>query len=198
MPHLFNYKTVVMIQFNKVLFLKDTGLYVDVQIMNSSYFTDVYLKDISIYTETTYGSDTVVYSKTFDSNTKSYASPIAISEFTSATNTNFNNHLYILKVTAIGTPSSTTPCGLDSATEYSFAFNQQGFIESGLAILNNTCTNGCEIPKYFIDYYLKFRALLLSIDSKDITYVIKYFNKFMSYADESGEIPSINTCGCHG
>lgn len=53
-----------MIQFNKVLFLKDTGLYVDVQIMNSSYFTDVYLKDISIYTETTYGSDTVVYSKT--------------------------------------------------------------------------------------------------------------------------------------
>lgn len=118
-----------MIQFNKVLFLKDTGLYVDVQIMNSSYFTDVYLKDISIYTETTYGSDTVVYSKTFDSNTKSYASPIAISEFTSATNTDFNNHLYILKVTAIGTPSSTTPCGLDSATEYSFAFNQQVFIE---------------------------------------------------------------------
>lgn len=187
-----------MIQFNKVLFLKDTGLYINVQIMDSTYFTDVYLKDIKIYTEATYGTDTAVYSKTFDSNTKTSILTIPISEFSPTINVDFNSHLFIVKVTALGTPSSTTPCGLDSITEYAFAFNQQGFIESGLSILNNTCTTDCEISKGFIDYYLKFRALLLSIDAKDIPYILHYFNRFMSYVDESGGIPALNTCGCHG
>lgn len=101
--------------------------------------------------------------------------------------------VFFVYVTAKGTPSPDTPCGLDNSQIVGVAINLCPFYKASIKYLYEL-DNECQIPKHFIDMILKFIGLQASIKMCNFNQVIKYWNKFFSKINYS---PSYN-CKCNG
>ena len=77
---------------------------------------------------------------------------------------------------------SPVNCGEDNSITLGVTLYIYNILQSFLCSLKEL-DNECTIPKLFIDNYLRFKALQLSISTNHYTDAIKYYNKFFKNID---------------
>ena len=174
-------------------------LFIDAHINKSSYFENLVIDKISIDTQ-----NTVLQS--FDGPSKN---PV----FTHSTITNTLRpkevHLVVDKnmidadlskdmlyvyFHVSGTPSSNTPCGLDSPYTLGVTFNE-GIIYNRMMGYTKEIANTCEIPMGFIDMILQLEAIKAAIETENYVIANKFYNRLINL--KSSSTSNIN-CKCHG
>lgn len=106
----------------------------------------------------------------------------------------FRNNMLFVYVIAKGCPSPDTPCGYDNSKVMGVVVNLYPYYQSmmsGVREIGETC----EVPRYFINNILRFKALELSIKTGNYMQAIKYWRKFF-ISDKVR--PLYKQCGCYG
>lgn len=106
-----------------------------------------------------------------------------------------NNNIYFVYVIAGGYPRPDTPCGMDNSTIMGVALNLRPLYNYAMGYIKSMGTS-CEIPKGFVDSFLKFKALQLAL--KTGNYPVAF--QMWKYLMKGGAVPSLPSkgCGCHG
>lgn len=185
-----------MIRFNELRICPDSSsLIIDVSVKNFDIYNDVYIDSIIIDTQDTYNisgpSNNPVYKHTVsEDNLKNVRLELDKKDLINLA----DNNLFFVYVVAKGTPSASTPCGMDNQITMGVVANLYIFYKSILCSMKEL-DNKCEIPKHFIDSLLRFKALELSIKTGHYVQAIKYWNKFFKNISNS----TVNTrCKCYG
>lgn len=106
-----------------------------------------------------------------------------------------NKDILFVYVIASGTPAIDTPCGFDNNKIMGTVINLQNIYRSALTSLREIeCSDNCTIPKYFIDFILRYKALELCIRTGNYVQAIKYWKKFFSNIKVKEPIK----CKCNG
>lgn len=103
--------------------------------------------------------------------------------------------MYFVYIKAIGTPGADTPCGNDKEYTLGITLNTS-VIYNNMMMYIHEIAEGCSIPKEFINYYLEFEALRLSINTGHNMQAIKYFNKFFKRNIDINN--GVKNCSCYG
>lgn len=171
-----------MIQYNK-LELKDNYLDLDVQVEDLPYFENIMIEGARIDTIDTFGKGpNTEYAKIDESEQTRLISRVNLPK---------NNELYLITPNIIGEPSIETPCNKD-INKIGIVYDKSYINSKGLQYLKELSST-CSIPKGFIDFILKVKALDLAINSCNPTLAIKYWellNKKINTAKTN--------CGCYG
>lgn len=209
-----------MVQFNELRITQDNkNLIIDVSIKPLTIYDDVYIDSIIIDSQDTYKengpSSNPVYTYTVNKITPVYTldEPVytADGEDSSAVYTEvkgvknvrlvldntdlaLNNKLFFVYVIATGTPDPSIPCGMDNSISVMPVFNTYNVYQQSMSYIRSI-ENTCEIPKNFIDYILRLKALELSLNTNNYLLSIRYWNKFFK---DTPIQESINTCNCYG
>ena len=174
-------------------------LFIDAHINKSSYFENLVIDKISIDTQ-----NTVL---------QSFDGPSENPVFTHSTITNTLRpkevHLVVDKniidadlckdmlyvyFHVSGTPSSNTPCGLDSPYTLGVTFNE-GIIYNRMMGYTKEIANTCEIPMGFIDMILQLEVIKAAIETENYVTANKFYNRLINL--KSSSTSNIN-CKCHG
>lgn len=105
-----------------------------------------------------------------------------------------NNTMLFVYIIAKGYPSPDTPCGYDNSKTMGVVVNLYPYYQSMMSGIKELNDN-CNVPKYFINNILRFKAIELSIKTGNYIQAIKYWKKFFN----SDRIrPISKPCGCYG
>ena len=198
-----------MIQFNTLKITQDgKNLVINASVKNLSYYTNVLIGSITIDNQDTYltsgPSNKPIYRHSFagqDLTTgkeveglKTINVVISAKEFLD-NDGNLNDDILYIYLTAVGSPSADTPCGMDNVVTLGVALNLRPIYNSGMAYIKQV-EKSCEIPKDFINFILEYKALDLALKTENYIQANKYWNKFF----KNNNIVSLNTysCGCTG
>lgn len=55
----------------------------------------------------------------------------------------------------------------------------------------------CRVPVWFIDKFLRFKAVEAAIEAGDITMAVKYWDEFMTHGESPMKGRAVGGCGCH-
>ena len=196
-----------MIQFNTLKITQDgKNLVINASVKNLSYYTNVLIGSITIDNQDTYSasgpSNNPIYRHSFagmDLTTgeeiaglKTISITISAKEFLD-NDGDLNDDILYVYLTAVGSPSADTPCGMDNVNTLGIALNLRPIYNSGMAYIKQV-EKSCEIPKGFINFILEYRALDLALKTENYIQANKYWNKFF----KNNDIISLNTnsCGC--
>lgn len=196
-----------MIQFNTLKITQDgKNLIINASVKNLSYYTNVLIGSIIIDNQDTYSasgpSSNPIYKHSFADKDLVTNEDIAgfknISITVSAKELSDNNGdlsddiLYVYLI-AVGTPSADTPCGMDNVNTLGVALNLRPIYNNGINYIKQV-ESTCEIPKDFIDFILRYKALDLALKTENYIQANKYWNKFF----KNNNVVSLNTnsCGC--
>lgn len=105
-----------------------------------------------------------------------------------------NNTMFFVYVIAKGIPSAETPCGKDSNQLMGIVVDLKQFYNKAMLYIKEL-SNRCELPKGFINMYLQWKAIELSIKTCNYVEAIKYWNEFIKNIPI---IESKNNCNCYG
>lgn len=195
-----------MMHFNELRISQDNRfLIIDVSIDESSYFDTVSLDSIVIDTQDTYVSNgpssTPIYTyKVGEDYSQIYSSPDNSQVLTSALEpvlvkselesrrirlsldatdlgVQLNNTMFFVYVISTGTPSSEAPAGTTNPMIMGTVVNLYQFYQKSIYYLKKVSSD-CEVPKCFIDFVLRYKALELCIKTGNYTEAIKYWKKF--------------------
>lgn len=195
-----------MISFNELRISQDNRfLIIDVSVDESSYFDTVSLDSIVIDTQDTYvangPSSTPIYTyKVEEDYQQVYSSPDNSQVLTSALEpvlvkselesrrirlsldatdlgVQLNNTMFFVYVISAGTPSSEAPAGTTNPMIMGTVVNLYQFYQKSIYYLKKVSSD-CEVPKCFIDFVLRYKALELCIKTGNYTEAIKYWKKF--------------------
>lgn len=196
-----------MIQFNTLKITQDgKNLVINASVKNLSYYTNVLIGSITIDNQDTFSasgpSNNPIYKHSFAgkdlitgeeiAGLKTISITISAKEFLD-NDGDLNNDILYVYLTAVGSPSADTPCGMDNINTLGVALNLRPIYNSGMAYIKQV-EKSCEIPKGFINFILEYRALDLALKTENYVQANKYWNKFF----KSNDIVSLNTnsCGC--
>lgn len=102
------------------------------------------------------------------------------------------DNIFFVYIEAAGTPDVSTPCTMDNQYTIGIAIDYRSIYNSGLKYLKEL-SKECSLPKGFIDYILRFKALQLALRTGHYLEAINYWKKFFN----AKVTESINTgCGC--
>lgn len=196
-----------MIQFNTLKITKDGKyLIINASVKDLSYYTNVLIGSIAIDNQDTYSargpSSNPIYKHSFASKdlvtNKDIAGFKNISITVSAkelldTNGDLSDDILYVYLRAVGTPSADTPCGMDNVNTLGVALNLKPIYNNGINYIKQV-ESTCEIPKDFIDFILRYKALDLALKTGNYIQANKYWNKFF----KNNNVVSLNTnsCGC--
>mgnify|MGYP000071302705 FL=1 len=196
-----------MIQFNTLKITKDGKyLIINASVKNLSYYTNVLIGSIAIDNQDTYSasgpSSNPIYKHSFAGKdlvtNKDIAGFKNISITVSAkelldTNGDLSDDILYVYLRAVGTPSADTPCGMDNVNTLGVALNLRPIYNNGINYIKQV-ESTCEIPKDFIDFILRYKALDLALKTGNYIQANKYWNKFF----KNNNVVSLNTnsCGC--
>ena len=189
-----------MIKFNELRITNDGKyLIIDVSVRSLSYYDNVYIDSISIDTQDTYKdggpSSSVVYNKNItealpDFNCKKFRLELGIGDLLPS----LSNNLFFVYAKARGTPKSDTPCGMDNVYTLGVTFNACSLYNALMSYVKEV-NNSCDIPKNFINLFLQFKALEISINTDHYMQAIEFYNSFIK---DIKLTESIKSCNCHG
>lgn len=221
-PFFFTQIEIIMIQFNELKISPDNQeLIIDVSVKDLSIYSNVYLDSIIIDNQDTFTnngpSSNPIYSFTIEDE---YNPVYSVPEFNGCNpvleedtesqcfteakgvkhyrlvltgkDISMSGNLFFVYVVAKGTPDPSTPCTMDNMTTLGVACNLHDIFQSCMSYIREL-ESSCNIPKGFIDYILRFKALELSLATGNYITAIKYWNKF--FKNKSFSNPS--TCNCH-
>ena len=196
-----------MIQFNTLKITQDgKNLIINASVKNLSYYTNVLIGSIVIDNQDTYSasgpSSNPIYKRSFADKDLVTNEDIAgfknISITVSAkelldNNGDLNDDILYVYLIAVGTPSADTPCGMDNVNTLGVALNLRPIYNNGINYIKQV-ESTCEIPKDFIDFILRYKALDLALKTENYIQANKYWNKFF----KNNNVVSLNTnsCGC--
>ena len=168
----------------RALNIQDNGvLFVHLQVDTANYYEDIVLTGARIDTPLTYGTDTP-----YDIITGSPSKHL----LGSAVLPPLDQQFFIVTPIIQGTPGADVPCGGD-VIDIGMTYNKKYMQEKGLSYLKEL-GDSCTIPKGFIDYILKTKALDLSIETCNYFEAVKYWKMLVK-----SPVKTIsNNCGCHG
>lgn len=172
-----------MIQYNTLSLDGDT-LTVDIEVEDKDYYSSVYLVSCRIDTQDTYGKKDAYERIALREKNKQLQGAVTLPAY--------KNSIFIITPQTLGSPSEDTPCGKD-VIDKKILFYRKSLQDKGLVYLGEL-SNTCTIPKGFIDYILKCKALDLSIDTCNIESAIKYWNMLSQTTTTS----VTTNCGCNG
>lgn len=183
-----------MIQFNQLLVHPDnSGIYIDCQVLDQPYFTNVYIDKVIVHTQDTYSPNfsnlTPVFIQTITGNNKSLKLTIDKSQIMIKS---MEDKIFFVIIETKGTPASNTPCGLDNKSTIGVTYNDKSIYNQALSYINQAY-NECSIPRDFIDFILRYKALQVCIKAQDYSQTIKYWKKFIG--SPNVVIPK---CNCNG
>lgn len=197
---------MTMMHFNELRVSQDNRfLIIDVSVDESSYFDTVSLDSIVIDTQDTYvangPSSTPIYTyKVGEDYQQVYSSPdnsqiltsdlepvlvnnelesrrVRLSLDATALGVQLNNTMFFVYVISTGTPSSDAPTSTIDPMIMGTVVNLYQFYQKSIYYLKKV-NNDCEVPKCFIDFILRCKALELCIKTGNYTEAIKYWKKF--------------------
>ena len=196
-----------MIQINSLKITQDgKNLVINASVIDLSYYTNVLIGSITIDNQDTFSasgpSSNPIYTTSFAGNDlitgesyeglKSISLTISSQEFTDS-NGDLNDDILYVYFTAVGTPSSDTPCGMDNVNTLGVALNLRPIYNNGMAYIKQV-ESTCEIPKGFINFILEYKALDLALKTGNYIQANKYWNKF--FKNKNITSLNINSCGC--
>ena len=196
-----------MIQFNTLKITQDgKNLIINASVKNLSYYTNVLIGSIVIDNQDTYSasgpSSNPIYRHSFAGKDLVTNEDIAglknISIIVSAkelldNNGDLNDDILYVYLIAVGTPSADTPCGMDNVNTLGVALNLRPIYNNGINYIKQV-ESTCEIPKDFIEFILRYKALDLALKTENYIQANKYWNKIF----KNNNVVSLNTnsCGC--
>lgn len=190
-----------MLQFDKLELSQDgKTLTIVASVQDLSYYQDILIKSLTIDTQDTFSingpSTKPIYRTSFGNEIGTGAvkglREINVDVPISVLSTDSNNLLYVY-LEAVGTPTADTPCGMDNPITLGIVYNESTIYNEGMNYIKQI-EKSCEIPKGFIDYILRYKALELTIKTKNYVKANEYWNKFF----KGNKVVSLNTnnCGC--
>lgn len=172
-----------MIKYNK-LNIEEDYLYIDVQVEDKSYFSDVTIQGVRIDTPDTYGTSTPYHEVTQEETTN-----LILEVYLPQA----KNELLFITPILLGNPSPETPCGQD-VNKVGVVYNRKFLAKKGLNYLTRL-GDSCTLPKDFIDFILRQKALDLAIETCNYLDAIKYWKMLnKTYTNET----NTSKCGCYG
>lgn len=171
-------------------------LYLNTNISSLDYFTDCYIDSIDIDTDETFlsagpSSKAVNVYSSGDKNEKSVSLSLEYRDL--GTNNLLKDRMYFIWIRAKGTPSSDTPCNMDSTLLLCVAFNESLLFNNGLSYINEL-SDTCNVPVNFQNWILIVTAFKLALDTGDYSKAIELWNEIHS----SNDIGVTSKCGCNG
>ena len=168
-----------MVQFNKLeINPEGTQLSIDVQVKELSYYENVYLSKIVIDNQDTFnesgpGSNPLYSLDLSGNDMKHYYDVAGVSDLPS-----MGSDLLFVYVITEGIPDSMTPCGEDNSVSTGVVSNLYPVYKCALNYIKEL-DHSCTIPRKFIDFILRLKALQYCIltghNQKAIDYWKKYF-----------------------
>lgn len=185
-----------MVQFNELRITPDgQKLIIDVSVKDLKYYTDVYLNSIQIDTQDTFvesgPSSKVAYTKTIDGNSKSVRLELGTGDLLPT----LKDNLFFVYISTKGVPAADTPCGGDNSLYLGTVFYTSNIYCNLLKTLQLEGITSCNIPKTFVNEFLKYKGLQFSLSTGDNLSAIKYFNSLLNKLQITN---NISECRCHG
>lgn len=106
---------------------------------------------------------------------------------------NLNSNIFFVYLIASGYPAPDTPCGMDNSTVMGIAYNKRLIYNKAIGAIKEL-NDSCNIPKNFIDIFLKYKAFTLALKTGHFTEAIKIWK----YLKNSSITTISRGCGCHG
>lgn len=172
-----------------------TKLSISANVKDLSYYTNIYIDSVIIDTQDTYiasgPSSSAIYTYPVTGNNKSITLELDQLDLP----VSLKNTLFFVYIKAKGTPASDTPCGLDNTYTMSPVYNQYPVYQYQYTFLKNL-EGECTIPKEFINAYLRYQSIDISIKTGHYTSTCKYWKKF--FMNIPTNITTSKSCGCNG
>jgi predicted solute-binding protein len=172
-----------MIKFNQ-LYIDNQGLnlIVDASITSESYYSNIYLKQLVIKDS----NGEVLHQETLAAPSKSFYATIPVTAIG-----NIKNKLLLLTFDINGSMPYDVPCGYDIPD--SAVYVDLSTIMPTIKLLTKEIANKCELPRNFLDYYMRFKGLEYAVRCKDYTGAQKFLDMLLET-----KIQATKTCSCHG
>ena len=170
-------------------------LYITANIEPMDYFTNVFIDSVTVDTQDTFTttgpSSKPAYTYTSEGDQKEVSLALEYRDLGLGL---LKDKMLFIWVTAKGTPSADTPCGMDSSMKLCVAFNESQLFNKGLSLIKEL-SNTCEIPSGLTNWTLMTSAFKLALDSGDFTAAIDLWNTLIKGSTISVKSQS---CGCNG
>lgn len=176
-----------MIIYNK-LELKNHTLYFNFEMGDEPYYNNSAIDGIRVDTPLTYGTEYPFY----------YAHGTDFEKFIldggiiegSISTAGSKSSMFIITPIVDELPTEG-PCGSD-IVDKAVIYDKQIILDKGLAFLKEL-GDTCNIPRGFIDFILRHKAMDMAIETCNYELAIKYWNMFMTNTGTT-----ITGCGCYG
>ena len=193
-----------MIKFNELRITPNNeNLIIDVSIEYADYYQNVVLDSIIIDTQDTYvengPSSKAVFKYTVaeedyeDDYSKKRIKLILKPEDLGIT---IVGNMFFVYAISSGEPLSDTPCELRNSRIIGTAINLYPVYKQSM-IYTRELGDTCSIPKNFVDYILKIKALDLSLKTGNYQEAIRYWNRLFKNFYYTNNVEFSN-CGCYG
>jgi hypothetical protein len=170
-------------------------LYITAGIQNLDYFTNVYIDKVSVDTQDTFTSSgpssTPAYTYTSQGNQKSVSLAL---EYRDLGINLLKDKMLFIWVTAKGTPTADTPCGMDTSYKLCVAFNESLIFSRGLSFIKEL-SSSCQVPSNMESWALLNSAFRLALDSGEYSTAIDLWNKLVKGSTITS---ATKNCGCNG
>lgn len=189
-----------MVRFNDLKISSDGSCFtVNVSVDSASYYvkryiTGIYIDSDSTFNNSTNPSDKAVFISLEESPQKSFKKTFSVGELSGIlTSKNFKDHMMYVFVELDGPITGDAPCNSDSDLFLGIAVDWNGIYHRSLDFMKQVTKDCCNIPKEFIDYILRYKALELALKTGHYMVAKNIWDKFFSKRRKT--ISSI--CGCN-
>lgn len=171
-----------MIKYNE-LRIDGNSLIVDFEVEDKPYYSSVSIEGVRVDTPDTYGTDTPLILEDED-DVSHYTNELSI--------LGYSKQLLIITPQVYKALPPDIPCGADTI-EKAVVYDKKALLQRGLIYLKEL-GDSCSIPKRFIDFILKVKALDMAIATCNYTEAIKYWEMLHRMPTKT----TTNNCGCSG
>lgn len=185
-----------MIRFNELKISSDGKLFIDAEVKGDAYYDNVYIDKVIIDNQNTFlisgPSSTPIYEYSFADTSKEKSVNLVLDN--SNMRVDMKGDLLFVYIITKGAPSMDTPCGMDNTITLCIAYYEQTILSTYLSYIKEI-SRPCQVPKGFIDYYMKVKAFELAIEVGNYTEAIQLWNKF--FKNQATQVNNFK-CGCNG
>lgn len=191
-----------MVRFNELKITpNDEYLIIDVSVEDSTYYNDVILDSIIVDTQDTYvengPSSNSIFSHTVTEEDDLHKKHAKVVVKLSELNTTIKGTMFFVYVITSGEPSPDTPCELKQTRVIGTAVNMYPLYKQAM-LYTRELSDGCVIPKGFVDCVLRIKALDLAIRTGNYIEAIRYWNKLFKRLSLSAIEATSTYCTCYG
>ena len=188
-----------MVRFNVLKISSDGSCFtVNVSVDSASYYTNRYITDIFIDSDTTFNNSTTHSDKAvhveLDEHQKSFIKTFSATELSGILSSrSLKGRMLYVFVELDGAVTGDAPCNSDVDAFLGIAVDWNHIYHGSLKYMKQVTKECCNIPKEFIDYILRIKALELALKTGHYMTAKDLWNKFFS--KKKYMVSSI--CGCN-